>query len=639
VAWGALVDSLRALPDLPRPTDDYGVVYGDLKGYLVTTAEPGRATPAFLAPVLLRAWQRGQPLDAEVTALARRQFEFYAASLPAANPFPTSADAGLVRRTRDFLGRYAGSERIYQSMLAEAGRVARPVRLAEANPLAVGIVTAPEVPGEFTAAGWTAMQAAFRDADRYFQGERWVLGDAGASQAQDRDRILAELRARYRADYVDRWRAYVRGVQVARGGGARDVAARLGALGGAQSPLLAALALAARNTTVDSAVLAAFQPVHAVTPGAVTDRYVSEGNQPYVNGLLALQGALEQVANLPPAVDSVGATTMAMAGQQALGQATTAKVAARQVAQRFAVDTAAAQVGPTVAALLVVPIDAAEAALRPVVATRAPRAPAPAAGGAGGGAGGAGGAPAPLIPPAKAGAAAAALNERAAALCAAMTPVLAKFPFNPEAGSDATVAEVNALFAPGTGALWALAQERFAGVAEKQGEGAQARFVPVAGSPVALSAPFLTFFNRAVEVSHALYGGAAEPRVVFTVQGAGGKEATLSQGTQAARLGSGTPPAQFTWPSTTGREARLQLGYKQLLVLGRTAVVARATGDWAVFRLVAQAASWEGAGGAAKVQWNSSQGPVAAQLGFPGGSPVLKRGWLGGMACVAQATR
>ena len=381
IAWGALVDSLRALPDVPRASDDYGRVYANLKAYLETTAEPQRSTAEFLAPALLTSWQRGQPVDADVTALARRQFEFYARALPTANPFPTAADANLVRRTRDFLGRFAGTERIYQYMLAEAGKTNKPARLADVAPQAAGVVSAPDVPGEFTTKGWAYMQEAFRNSDRYFQGERWVVGDAGAAQAQDRDKVLAQLRARYRADYIARWRAYVRAVQVVRAGSTKDAGVKLGALGGAQSPLLAALALAARNTTVDTAMAATFQPVQVVTPGIVLDKYVSEGNQPYVNGLLALQGAVEQVGNLPPALDSAGAIATAQAGQQALTQATQAKVAARQLAQKFAVDTAAAQVGPTIAALLEAPINGAEGVLRGVAATRPPPGKKVAAGG------------------------------------------------------------------------------------------------------------------------------------------------------------------------------------------------------------------------------------------------------------------
>jgi type VI secretion system protein ImpL len=80
-AWAALVDSLRALPPEPRPTDDYGRTYEQLKAYLVSTTEPARSTPELLAPVLLSSWERGQPTDAEVRALARAQFAFHAGEL------------------------------------------------------------------------------------------------------------------------------------------------------------------------------------------------------------------------------------------------------------------------------------------------------------------------------------------------------------------------------------------------------------------------------------------------------------------------------------------------------------------------------------------------------------------------------
>jgi type VI secretion system protein ImpL len=216
-----------------------------------------------------------------------------------------------------------------------------------------------------------------------------------------------------------------------------------------------------------------------------------------------------------------------------------------------------------------------------------------------------------------------------------MTPLLGKFPFNPDASADATLAEVGAVLAPNTGSLWAFQQERLAGILEKQGD----QWVQKPTSPVALSAPFVAFFNRAARVSDALYAGGPEPRVVLTARGLG-KQATLFQGAQAAKLGGQAPPAQLVWPSTSGREARLELGYRDLVVLGRTKVVARAGGEWALFRLVAQAAKWDGNGGTWRAEWNAGgQGPVAVEFSFANGQPVLQRGWLGGMACPAQVTR
>ena len=633
-AWSALVDSLRALPDTPRATDDYGHDYAMLKAYLVMTNEAPRSTPRFLAPVLLTSWARGQSLDADMTALARRQFEFYAAELARANPWPQAADGGIVRHSRDFLRRFSGADQIYQSMLAQANQSAPPAKLVEVAPMAAGVIAAPnEMPGAFTTAGWAQMENAFRNADPYFEGERWVVGDSAAAQTQDREAVLAELRRRYRGEYVQRWRTYVRGTSVVRGASARDVAQKLGILGGAQSPLLATLALVARNTAVDSAMAAAFQPVHTVTPPGPPDKFVSDANQQYVSALVGAQTALEQVANMPPVVDTASAQAMAQSAQQALGPVTQAKVAARQLAQKFAVDTAAVQVGSPVAALLLAPVDGAEAALRTIAATRPPAAKPPVAAVSGGGAV----APPPPPPAGGGGAALAAiLNERGRALCAAMTPLLAKFPFSPDASTEASIPDVAAMLAPGTGALWAFHQERLEPLMEKQGP----QWVEKAGAPVALSAPFLAFFNRAAAVSAALFGGAAEPHIELTARGVVTPQVsqiTLSHGSYVARFIKDTPPAQLLWPPQSGREAKLiaKVGKRDLLV-------DQVTGDWALFRLVSRATRSDANGSSVRAEWTNQQTsgvPVAVEFVVRGGYPVLQRGGLGGMSCVAQVTR
>jgi type VI secretion system protein ImpL len=473
------------------------------------------------------------------------------------------------------------------------------------------------------------MDGAFRDSDRFFQGERWVVGDAGAGRTQDQAGVLAGLRARYRADYAERWRAYVRGTSVVRVGNIRAASTQLGIVGGAQSPLLAAVSLAARHTIVDSAMTAAFQPTQAVTPGTVTDKFVSEKNQPYANALLALQGAMEQIVNMPPPRDTAGVLALRQAGSQAMTQASQAKVAARQLAQTFAVDTAAAQVGPAVAALLEAPINMAEATLRDISGTALPRAPRPP------------GAPPPVVAMSAKDAAALAtlLNERGRSLCAALTPLLAKFPFNPDASAEATPQEVAAQLAPNTGALWVLQQERLEGLLEKQG----AQWVAKPGAPVALSTQFVTFFNRAALTSAALFNDGPDPRVTLTARGMPTErvpEVTLVQGQQVARFSNNNaPPAQFIWPSPNGRDVKLLAVRNVRLTRDKERPVKVTGGDWALFRLVAAATKTEGDAGSLRAEWGSGPTAVAMEFGFPEGMPVLKRGWLGGMGCAAQVTR
>ena len=46
-AFAAIVDSLKALPPAPGPSNDYVTTYSWLKGYLITTADAERSTSEF----------------------------------------------------------------------------------------------------------------------------------------------------------------------------------------------------------------------------------------------------------------------------------------------------------------------------------------------------------------------------------------------------------------------------------------------------------------------------------------------------------------------------------------------------------------------------------------------------------------
>jgi type VI secretion system protein ImpL len=297
-----------------------------------------------------------------------------------------------------------------------------------------------------------------------------------------------------------------------------------------------------------------------------------------------------------------------------------------------------------VATLLVTPIDQAEAVLRGVAATRAPVKRVAAGGGGSSAAAPAAVSAAPVPAAAPAGEdqakLIATLNERGRALCSAMTPMLGKFPFAPEATNDATIAEVAAALAPGSGALWAFQQERLTGILEKQGND----WIVKPDARVGLSAPFVTFFNRAAQVSQALFGGAAEPHVALTVHASATPQmptVTLTHGTTVAQFDRATAPAQLVWPPASGRTAKLSA-----VVSGRfrssNRVVAQASGDWALFRLAASAPTSEANGGTLHLEWPIKEENVpalAVDFNFPSGFPVLKRGWLGGMACTPQVTK
>lgn len=627
-AWRTLVDSLRALPDTPTPEDDYGTVYNRLKAYLITTDEHARSTPDFLAPVLLTTWQRGQELDADIIALARHQFEYFSDELAIAHPWPTGAEARLVTTSRGFLGRFTGAEPIYQSMLAEASKSNPPIRLAQAVPTSVGVLASSgEVAGAFTRGGWTFMQDAFRNSDRYFQGEQWVVGEATAAVSQGSDRIIAELRTRYQRDLINQWRLFIRSSGVVPPGSAKDAAQKLGILGGAQSPLLGLFALVARNTDMDSVTTAAFQPVHAVTPPAVKDKLVSEPNQPYANGLLTLQGALEQVANMPPNVDTASAKAIVDQAQTAMSEATKAKVAARQVSQNFAVDSAASQVGPMVSALLLAPITGAEGVLRGSLTVRPrgpvaarPAAPAPVAAAP---AGGGGASPAD------------ALNKAGVEFCRSLAGLTAKYPFNASARTEATTGDLMDALAPETGALWVFQLDKLAPYIEQRGNSWIAR----AGAPLALSDEFLAFFNRASRISAAMFpNGAREPRIEGWALAMATKDVqpiTLRHGGSTASFNTDTPRNALEWPPASGTGAKLEAKF------GRSTVtLAEEKGDWALVRLIAKGkGEWNGR--ELRAQYTEgNRPPVTVVYTFQSGLPMMQEGWLGtALNCVSPVVK
>lgn len=630
-SWGAIVDSLKALPELPTAANDYGTTYGWLKGYLITTSAPERSTVDFLAPVLLTSWQRGQQTDEDVTALAQRQFEFYASELPTFNPFPKPADNAVVTQGREFLARFTGGEQIYRNMLDTANKAIKPVPI----PQTPGVLTAvKEVPGAFSAKGFAFMADAFRNSDRYFQGETWVVGDATASKGIDREAVISAIRTRYTDDYTKAWRGVIASAVVVRPSSVADAAKKLETFSGNQSPILQVLRTTATNTNTDSITRLTFQPVHAVTPPEIVDKFVSEKNQPYQDGLLNLMGALNRVANLPQPQPNDTAATMAIvqAAQLAGGDVTNAKVAEKRVAQGFTLTPLAAPSANAVDRLMLEPINGAEAVLRvagamkvPTKRVSPPPPPPPPPGG---------GITPP--PPQPAGVPLAqVLNDLGSAFCTSVRPVMSKFPFNADATADATMEEVTALLAPNDGALFMLANNRSLKPLLEEKDG---KWAGKAADGIELSPAFVAFFNRAAEVSRALFpDGGSSPSIRWLAEATITPETPLVElqfGTRRASFNSATPANLVSWPQ--GREAQLDATFKK----NKPIVVSKGSGDWALFRM-ALPAKFEGTKGTWPATGKDAVPVVVEFAPQRGGQyPVLQRGWLGrGMQCVPQVTK
>jgi type VI secretion system protein ImpL len=591
----SLILGLRRLPPTPTGTSDYGEAYATLKAYLITVSNPEKSTVEFLSPTLLARWHGSTVVDTSRTELARRQFDFYAQELPRGNPYAVEVESRTVNHARSYLRQFTGMEPIYRSMLASVSKAGQPIELARNVPNSAGVIRdAYVVPSQFTRSGWAAMQAAFADVDRFFRGESWVIGDLAPVTA-DRDKVRDQLRVRYVDEYVAHWRRFLGGAAVERFGGVQDGSRRLAALSSNQSPLLALFALISRNTAVDTvAVGPAFQPVQVVSPPGDTGKFVGPANEGYVNALVSLQASMDQIATGPPENAEAAVT-------QALADASQAKLATKQLANKFRIDTSGS-VHLMVQRLMEAPILNVESALQ-------------------------------AVGPAK-------LNGKGRAFCAPFQALLTKLPFNSYGTASAEVDEVNALLQPGTGMLWSFVEADLGNYVVRQGT----TFAEKPGSPVRISPAFLAFLGRAADFSSALYRGeGSAPTLALTVR------PLLSDAVPGLTMTVDGRPARFTrtsaaakridWSAEEAREASLSA-----LISGRDREVLTYRGTWAIFRLFQQA-DWTPTEGGYSVAWRlPPQGGNAPQravfdVHLAGVKPILRRDFFAGVSCTGRITR
>ena len=593
-----ILRSLDSLPAAPTAPAQYGRAYGLLKAYLMVTSHPDRLDAPFVEPLLLERWLNGREADSTYEGLARAQFTFYADRLCRALPCGTDSDGRVVERTRGFLASFTGADRIYELIIAEAGAQQRPVSFTRAFPAAASLVAARyDVPPAFTPRGWAYMQDALQHVDRFFQADDWVLGSI-QRQTFDKARLTADLRRRYVADYVRHWRGVLTAAQVNPFGGARDAAAKLAQLGGNQSPLLQLLAFVAQNTNVDSLTVgAAFQPVHAVMPPTVTNRLVAESNQGYIQALNQLQAAVSLAANTPQD-QAIGAQTRAAAMK--------AKEVVADVALKFNGDSAASPAGGRVRTLLDAPIDRVDRMLVGLPGV--------------------------------------ALNQQGAAFCRVLTPLLAKYPFRPDALSQATVSEIVAMFEPGNGTMARFYADALQPVIVKVGN----QYDRKAGAPQEATSGFVRFFNRLAAVTDAFWprdaAGAASaggPRLDFTVKllpTATLPSASFTMDGQRKTFTRTLMRAErYSWVGASAGSVRLSTETR-----GRDETVLTYDGTWALFRLL-QKARWQTLGTTSTVTWSEVvQGqPIRldAELNLGAAWSILKGDYFTGLTCQSQVVQ
>lgn len=581
---------LNSLPQTAPAGADYSATYNPLKGYLETTSNPEKSTVEFLSPVLLQYWQNGKiPDTQEQKDLASRQFDFYSGELAISSPYTINPDMVAVTKARDYLrNNFGGSERIYQSMLTAADKVAPAIDFNKNYPgSAATVVDGHIVRGAFTRAGFTFMQDAIRHPERYYNGEVWVLGPQ-AQASLDLGAVGQQLASRYVGDYENEWRAFLHSAAIVHYKGLADAAGKLQLLSNPSSPLLELLYTASHNTAVANPDIAKeFQPTQVFVQPDNPDHFVYDKNQGYMTGLVGLQTVFQQAAQDPTWKADDPTKT-----QPIITAAGAANNAANQAQQAFNIDPQA-HVEQTVFALIEAPIKSVDEVLR---------VPPPGTGG----------------------------------LCAQFGPLMSKFPFSPNSPVDASAADVSALLQPGSGALWQVYESKLKPLLLQQGT----NFVPVQGAPVKVSPAFVHFMDRAAAITAALYPPAGQPGLTFTVRTLHSTGVqTLIFAMDAQRLPGIDVSKQFTWSFGTTQQVTLTTNTNPPLPF---------VGPWNIFHF-AQKGKVEQASPTLKLAYPLEQAgiqlmengvPIVAHVEISGpGASLLAPGAFSDMHCTALTAK
>ncbi len=504
---------LRSLPDAPLASTDsasYLNTYNPLKAYLITTNHPEKSQTKFLTPVFLQYWIGSRQVDPDQQQLAQKQIDFYGDELLRQPPYAIQPESLLVTHTQVYLSKFLAETRIYQNMLTDADKASLPVDFNKQYPDAVKIVSDGHVVrGAYTKTGFGFMQDALQHPEKYAQGETWVLGNQ-AGPGLNTSSIGQDLAVQYRADFLKEWHTFLLSARIAGCGGAKDAPKQLAALSGPASPILELFFVVSHNTAVsDPQIKSVFQPAQALVDPNATDRLIGAGNKDYITALANLGGALDLASQNP------AAATDPMAFAPVSQQVVQANGVVSQTSQAFNIDKDT-HTEKIVTDLLKTPIDC--------VGRLAPTPGAPANGGG-------------------------------AKICGAISPLLGKFPFSPNSTVPASLAEVDGVFAPDTGALWANYNTALKPVLIQMGANYGA--APTAPGPI--NPKFLAYFNHAAHISSALYApGQKSASLTFSLRfipGNGVSSATLVVDGQ--RIPAGGMSQQFTWNGPAAQQASL----------------------------------------------------------------------------------
>jgi len=558
----SMIATLRQLPAKPGLADQYREPYEALKAHLITTGRHDKSTKEFLAPVLLRIWSAGKGLDTERTDLAQKQFEYYSDALIAADPYASASDSLAVGNARNYLKQFNGIERIYVNMLAAAGKNIPPVKFRDSAQV---VVNSYEVAGAFTKDGFTAMQSALQNPQKFFGGEEWVLGEKSVLPI-NQDSLQQDLRNRYYGDFVSQWRTFLRATRIVGYANLKDANVKLQVLSGNNSPLLQLFRVAQKNTNVDIPNLAvAFQPVQMLAKDSSDQVLITPASQPYMGKLLDLQGSVNALTlNTAPQPDTAPVLAAAASAKNTVGT----------IAQGFRIDNEG-HVDSTVKKLMEDPITYVENLAGKV--------------------------------------APGALNGAGKIFCEQYNALANKYPFSASL-AEATLQDVEAVFKPATGSLWTFYDANLKTILLRQGS----QFVMSPSAPMHISSQFISFMNHAAGISEALYPAASDkPHFAYTLrqlQSKGIEQLSLTIDDQT--LAGENQSKQFTWTGNPGSSVKGTYS-------ASSTPFASEQGLWAPFHLMDDA-RWA-PGPTPTLEWPLEVGQSHKPVTLPDGTPEVIR--------------
>jgi type VI secretion system protein ImpL len=239
------------------------------------------------------------------------------------------------------------------------------------------------------------------------------------------------------------------------------------------------------------------------------------------------------------------------------------------------------------------------------------------------------------------------LNAKGKVVCGQLHAVLSKYPFNPSAVPEASVAEVNGVFHKPDGALWTFYDQSLSKLLLKQGN----QYVPAPGTSITLTPAFVNFFNQAAAFGESIYaGGTPDPHFTYSLKPVpmeGIETLVLDiDGQNLTYTGGAATGKPFTWqgPGAHGAKASLKFG-------GSPLGWSSTEGLWAVFHFIGKADHREPTATGETLDWIIRAGKdalttpsgkpltVRLELDMAGAPPVFQKSFASRLGCVAEVAK